>query len=104
MKDAFSFLTLMNCWWTVVNSKTRFHPNAMGNAVTADDGKLKFLKNFAMWLENWYQCNPSIFNISKLTSNALIKKTLQAQAFLVKELLQEGFEYVLMSKSAKRSC
>ena len=50
-----------------------------------------------MWLENWSQCNPSIFNISKSTSNALIK-ALRAQALLVKELLQEGFEYVLKSK------
>ena len=96
-KDAISFLTLINCWWTVVNSKTRFHSNAMDNAVTADDRKLKFLNNFAMWLENWSQCSPSIFNFSKQTSNALIK-TLRAKALLVEELLEEGFEYVIMSK------
>ena len=65
--------------------------------MAADDGKLKFLNSFATWLENWSQCSPSIFTFSKQTSNALIK-ILRAQALLVKELLQEGFEYVLMSK------
>ena len=50
-----------------------------------------------VWLENWSQCSPSIFNLSKQTSNALIK-TLRAQALLVEELLQEDFEYVIMSK------
>jgi len=51
-KDTIGCLTLINCWWTVVNSKTRFHSNAIGNAVTLNDGKLEFLNDFAMWLED----------------------------------------------------
>ena len=32
--DMASFISLINTWWTIVNSKQRFHPNALGNAMS----------------------------------------------------------------------
>ena len=37
-----SFLTLVNKWWTIGNAKKRFVPNALGNAITAGNGKMNF--------------------------------------------------------------
>ena len=35
-----------------MNSKTRFYPNIVGNAMAMDGGKLEFLNSFAIGLEN----------------------------------------------------
>ena len=37
-----SFLNLTHNWWLVVNAKERFHPDVIGNALTASDGKSSF--------------------------------------------------------------
>ena len=49
----FESLLLMNTWWLVVNSKQKFHVNSTGNAIETGDGKVKFLRDFADWLEKW---------------------------------------------------
>ena len=38
-----------------MNSKTRFHPNTVGNAVVINDGKLEFFNSFATLLENCHK-------------------------------------------------
>ena len=32
-KDAVGFLTLSSSWWAMINSKQRYNPNALGNAL-----------------------------------------------------------------------
>ena len=80
-----------------MNSKTKFHPNSLGNAVVLNDGKLEFLESLATWFESWSQSSASALTLSKQTSDALIR-TLRAQALLAQDLLQEGYSYVLMAK------
>ena len=94
-KDMSSFLLLILQWWTIANSKKRFTPNVMGNGIVTGDGKTAFFIEFAAWLETW-SSSPS-FGLSKQTSNALIR-TLKAQAMLIDELLNNGYDYVLMRK------
>ena len=50
---ASSFLYLVYNWWLLVNAKERFHPNIVGNALIADDGKIEFLRQFSNWLSEW---------------------------------------------------
>ena len=96
--DMAGFLSLINTWWTIANSKQQYHPNALGNAIVNDDGKVEFLLEFAEWLENWSLLTGSrVFCLSKQTCDALIK-TLRFQALLTKELLQEGYAYVLTGR------
>ena len=44
---ASSFLYMIYNWWLVVNAKERFHPNIVGNALIAVDGKIEFLRKFS---------------------------------------------------------
>ena len=51
--DASSFLTLVNIWWTINNSKQEFNTNfRIGNAAVQDDKKPLLLREFANWLED----------------------------------------------------
>ena len=82
--DMAGFLSLINTWWTIANSKQQYHPNALGNAIVNDDGKVEFLLEFAEWLENWSLLTGSrVFCLSKQACDALIK-TLRSQALLTK--------------------
>ena len=91
-------MSLINTWWTIANSKQQYHPNALGNAIVNDDGKVEFLLEFAEWLENWSLLTGNrVFCLSKQTCDALIK-TLRSQALLTKELLQERYAYVLTGR------
>ena len=45
--DMSSFLKLISTWWSIANSKERFTPNVLTNAITPDDGKLSFYNEFA---------------------------------------------------------
>ena len=91
-KDVENFLLLIHTWWTISNSNNRYNSNLLGNAVTESDGKLNFLMDFSEWLEKWGEC-PN-FCLSKQTSNALVL-TLKSHAMLVKDLLAEGYEFVM---------
>ena len=62
-EDTANFLTLVNTWWTISNSKNKYGANPLGDAVTSGDGKLIFFENFAKWLEEW-SVSPN-FNLSK---------------------------------------
>ena len=95
-KDMHGFLTLINTWWTIVNGKTRFAPNALANAITQNDGKTDFLLSLANWLSTWCETR-SKFCLSKQTFDALIK-TLRGQACLATDLFEEGFQYVIPVK------
>ena len=81
--DAPGFLSLIHTWWLVINSKEQFHVNSIGDAIKSVDGKVKFLRDFADWLEVWNQ-SP---NFTPHTYSALVT-TLRAQALLVEDLLE----------------
>ena len=90
--DIAGFLTLIQKWWTVANSKQRFSPNVLGNAIIRGDGKTNFFMSLADWVENWKQ-SPA-FRLTPQTASALIV-TLRAQTLLIDELLEEGYLFVL---------
>ena len=94
-KDISGFLSLIHTWWTIVNSRDRFCSNQLGNAVIDGDGKTDFFLSFAEWLNNWSES--PVFCLTPHTSDALIR-TLYAQVLLVKELLNSGYEYVILRK------
>ena len=77
------FLTLIQNWWIIANSKERFSPNVLGNAIVAGDGKTNFLVSLADWAENWKQ-SPA-FTLTSQTSSAFIV-TLRAPEHLIDEL------------------
>ena len=41
-RDVASFFEIFNTWWTISNSRKRFSPNILRNAVTNGDKKLSF--------------------------------------------------------------
>ena len=100
-KDASDFLKVINTWWVISNSKAKYNSlNKMGNAAIFGDKKTDFLRKLADWLESWENSqirNSEKFTLTKQTFSALIT-TLRATAALVDDLLEEGFEYVLLSR------
>ena len=48
-KDVIAFLSLLNSWWIMVNSKQQFHCKTLGNAVVLGDGKVEFFLALADW-------------------------------------------------------
>ena len=97
---ASEFLKLINMWWIIFNSKSKYSNNLLGHAAVAGDNKPAFLRHFAQWIEEW-QCmqlsNCGKFTLTKQTMSALIQ-TLKCTADLIEDLLQEGFDYVLISR------
>ena len=102
-EDMASFLGVIQKWWLIANSKERYHPNPLGNAAVAEDGKTIFFRTLADWIEEW-QMSPA-FTLTSQTSTALIS-TLRAQAMLIDDLLgeaydeitEEGYKYVLIGR------
>ena len=90
-----SFLSLIYNWWLVVNAKERFHPNIVGNALIASDGKIEFLRQFSDWLSAWRDSEKH--GLSKQTFNARIS-TNRAIADLSSDLLNEGYNFVLTGR------
>ena len=78
--DLAAFLELINTWWQISNSKDRFHPNPMANAVIPEDHRLKFMLELADWLESWGS-GTSDYCLSKQTGNAMIL-TLRSQVYI----------------------
>ena len=72
------------------------HPNPLGNAVRVGDCKTDFLEALADWLEKWHDDCPA-FTLTSKTSYALVL-TLRAQSGLIKELLSEGYDFVMTSR------
>ena len=95
-EDASKFLKMINTWWFICNSKEMSHPNPLGNAVRVGDGKTDFLEALADWLEKWHDDCPA-FTLTSKTSYALVL-TLRAQSGLIKELLSEGYDFVMTSR------
>ena len=87
---------MINTWWLICNSKEMNHPNPLGNAVRVGDGKTDFLEALADWLEKWHD-DCSAFTLTSKTSYALVL-TLRAQSGLIKELLSEGYDFVMTSR------
>lgn len=99
--DSAGFLELVNIWWTISNSKSRFNSHyKLGNAAVKGDGKPQFLRSFASWLEIWKQRqipNSQKFTLSGQTNAALVR-TLRCHASLIEDLLSEGQQYVLTAR------
>ena len=91
-EDAASFLNLINVWWTISNSKSKFNnQNYLGNAAVRGDGKIEFLQKMADWIEEWCECPH--YTLTPQTAAAMIK-TLRGTAALLNDLFDEGYEYV----------
>ena len=73
--DAASFLHLVDVWWTISNSKSRFNTSKrLGNAAVLNDKKPEFLRAFADWIDEWDNLklpNCDKFNLTAQTSHAL---------------------------------
>ena len=95
-EDTSKFLKMINTWRLICNSKEMSHPNPLGNAVRVGDGKTDFLEALADWLEKWHDDCPA-FTLTSKTSYALVL-TLRAQSGLIKELLSEGYDFVMTSR------
>ena len=89
------FLQLFHFWWLIVNSKERFHPNPIGNALKMNDSRCDLLRMISLWLEKWR--NNKTLGLSRQTFDALIK-TNRAIGDLSSELLCESYEYVLAGR------
>ena len=94
--DVTGFLSLINHWWLVNNSKRRFGPNPFCNAVIPNDCKISFLNAMASWIEDW-SSSTSTLCLSKQTADALLR-TLRSQSLLITALLEEGYEFVLTAR------
>ena len=92
---ASSFLSLVYNWWLLVNAKERFHPNIVGNALIAGDGKIEFLRQFSNWLSEWIEAGK--LGLSKQTFDALINSN-RGIADLGSDLLNEGYKYILTGR------
>ena len=90
--DMANFLQLFGAWWIISNSNVKFDANPLGNAVTAGDGKIEFLEKLASYVDEWRQ-SPN-FCLTKQTSHAFVT-TLRSHAMLMRELLNEGYQYVM---------
>ena len=94
-QDLARFLSLVNIWWNIANSKVKFSPNPLSSAIVFGDKKTEFYREFANWIDKW-SISPS-FTLTKQTASAL-SSTLRAQSLLISELLDCGYEYVLTSR------
>ena len=72
------------------------HPNPLGNAVRVGDSKTDFLEALADWFEKWHD-DCQAFTLTSTTSYALVL-TLRAQSGIIKELLSEGYDFVMTSR------
>lgn len=100
-QDAAGFLQLINCWWTISNSKTAVHTsNRLGDASRRGDNKPLFLRMFADWIEAWSNNripNAETFTLSAQTSHALMT-TVRCHAALIEDLINDDYEFVLTSR------
>ena len=93
--DLSEFLNLVNIWWTISNSKQRYTPNVIGNAIIFGGKKTDFHRIFADWIELW--CASPSFKLTCQTKSALVA-TLRAQADLFDKLIDYGYEFVRAAK------
>ena len=96
-KGMAEILESFSAWWTITNCNTRFHTsNPLGNGIIGGDGKTDFMRSMAEFISTW--CNGEHgFCLTTRTSNAL-QRTLRAQADLIDDLLNEGYDFVLPRK------
>ena len=89
--DLSAFLNLINIWWTISNSKQTYIPNVLGNVIIFGIKKTNFYRIFADWIELW--CASPSFKLGCQIKSALVA-TLRAQANLIDELIDDGYEFV----------
>ena len=92
--DRSIFLKLI--WWTIANSRKKLTPNFFfNNAVILNDGKIDFNKRLCDWIE--FGARNSDFCLTKQTSKSFAI-ILRGQAMIMKELLDEGYEFIFTSR------
>ena len=79
------FLNLINTWWTIYNSKQRYMPTVLGNAITFGEKKTDFYRIFADWIELW--------KLPYQTKSALVT-SLRAESDLIDKLIDDGYKFV----------
>ena len=82
--SAAEFLHLINSWWLISNSKSKYSSNYIGYAIVTEDKKPEFLRCFSQWINEWQRMQLKAcgkFTLSKQTANAMIK-TLKSSADL----------------------
>ena len=95
-RDLAGFLQIIHTWWNIANSKQKFSPNVLNNAIVSGDGKVEFYVYLADWIETW--CESPYFTLTANTANAIIV-TLRGQTMLIKELITEDqYEFVLTGR------
>ena len=91
--DASGFLSLINVWWKISNSKTLYNSNnPLGNAAKEGNRKPKFLRALASWLK---LCE---WDVDKFTLFEKFTLSSQTSLALIKDLLADGFTYVLTAR------
>ena len=83
------FLNLINTWWTISNSKQRYMPTVLGNAITFGEKKTDFYRIFADWIELW--------KLPDQTKSALVT-SLRAESDLIDKLIDDGYKFVRFQK------
>ena len=79
-------------WWNILNAKSTENPLRLANGMRKDDGKVRFLRQFASWIMSW---NGRTF--LKQTLKALVQFS-QAIALVSKALLEEQYDFILTSR------
>ena len=72
--------------------RPRFSANPLASAIVKDDGKVEFLQSLADRFSSWSKARSGLY-LSQQTFQTTVL-TLQAQARLVTDLLQEGHDFV----------
>ena len=90
-----NFMNLMLTLWTISNSSKYDANLLLENVVSANAYKLAFFLKFADLLEEWANC-PNYCLINQ-TENSIFW-TLRSDAMFIRDLLGEGFEYVMTRK------
>ena len=69
-KDLSGFLSVFNTWWRIANSRVRYGPDRLGNAIENGDGKTDFYRALANWIKTWCECQ--YLTLTKQTGKAVI--------------------------------
>ena len=89
--DLSGFLTLINICWPISNLKQRYNPKVLENVIIFLQTFTDFYKIFPDWIDHW--CASPSFKLTCQTKLALVT-TLQAQADLTDELIDNEYEFV----------
>ena len=96
-KHKAEFLKLLKTWWIISSSKVQLSNHILAKK---DDGKPKFCRALAGWIENW--CNERVqlfeqFTLFLSTAKTLIW-TLRCEASLIEGLFDDEYDFILAAR------